>query len=199
MVSCVLLSAGLSRRFGSPKALVQWDGQTLIERLQKELVASRVDEVIVVLGADEQSIKPHLLKHKKVISVYNKDYNLGQTSSFQAGLRAVSPETRGILLQPIDVPFVRKATIDDLIDSFLPQPPPILIPSYQGRKGHPPVFDANLWGALLGLAPSVGINEFIREREKSVVYHAVHDEGVALTFNTPEEWNIVQARITRRA
>ena len=66
MISCILLSAGYSSRFGSPKALAKLNGQTIIEQLQKILVASILDEIIVVLGAFAEDIKSYLLKHKKI-------------------------------------------------------------------------------------------------------------------------------------
>jgi len=90
MIACILLSAGLSQRFGSPKALAQWNTGTVIEHLQNLLVKSQVDEIIVVCGAHADQIKPHILEHKQVRFVYNKDYNFGQTSSFKAGLKSVS-------------------------------------------------------------------------------------------------------------
>ena len=198
MISLVLLSAGLSRRFGSPKALIQFEEQSLLERMLREVVASRVDEVIVVLGADEDRIRPQLLNHTKVASVYNKDYNLGQTSSFQAGLRRVSGKSMGVMLLPIDVPFVKKETLNDLIDFFGNHSPAISIPTFMGRKGHPPVFHSRLTEALLGLSSTVGINEIIRQYSSEVVFREVQDEGVVLTFNTPQEWNAIEQKLRRR-
>ena len=118
MISCVLLSAGLSSRFGSPKALAKISGKTLIERLQKTLLGSFVDEVVIVLGAYAEQIQPFILNHKKVKVVYNKDYNLGQTSSFKAGVNEISSTSDGIMLYPVDYPFVGKDTLMYLIDSF---------------------------------------------------------------------------------
>src|SRR3989338_3666132 len=76
MISCILLSAGLSSRFGSPKALGLLDPSlTVIERVQQMLVSSRLDEIVIVLGFRHTRIKPYVLNHKKIKVVYNKDYN----------------------------------------------------------------------------------------------------------------------------
>ncbi len=64
MTSCVLLCAGKSLRFGSPKALCDLGGETIIARLQKTLLASRIDEIIIVSGAVIVYMEPHILKHK---------------------------------------------------------------------------------------------------------------------------------------
>ncbi len=133
MISCILLSAGSSRRFGSPKALAQFEGECLIERLQKTLIRSLVHETVIVLGDHSEDIKTHLLNHKKVKSVYSKEYKNGQTASFKTGLKALSDSTEGILLLPVDVPFVKSSTIDFLITEFIKKQPLILIPTFKGK------------------------------------------------------------------
>ena len=112
MVTCVLLSAGESQRFGSPKALAKTSQKTAIEDLQDTLIASIADDIIVVLGAYAEAIGPHVFNHKKVRIVHNKDYKLGQTSSFQAGLRALKDNASAVLLTPVDCPFIRTSTVD---------------------------------------------------------------------------------------
>ncbi len=186
MISCILLSAGLSSRFGSPKALAKFTDSIIIEHEQKILINSRVDKIIVVLGARAEEIKPYLLKHKKINVVYNKDYKLGQTSSFKTGLKAASGSA-GIMLLPVDYPFVKTDTINQLIEYFLKNNPPILIPTYQARRGHPPVFSSSLSKDFISLDNKMGINEVLHRYDREAVYLAVDDKGIVATFNTPEE------------
>jgi len=188
MISCILLSAGLSQRFGSPKALVPIDGTTIIGKLQKTLIDSQAAEIIIVLGAYGDEIKSHILNHKKVRFVYNKDYILGQTSSFQKGLTESSSSAKGFCLVPVDYPFLLTATIDVLIGRFEKAPSSLLIPTYDGKKGHPPIFHCGLKKELLALKDSVGLNQFQRNYASSTVLWPVTDRGVILTFNTREEW-----------
>ena len=98
MISCILLSAGLSKRFGSPKALADISGVSVIRYIQNTLIESKIGEIVVVLGANKEKIKSHILNHKKIKVVYNKDYNFGQTSSFKAGLSQISNDSKGIML-----------------------------------------------------------------------------------------------------
>ena len=144
MVSCILLSAGESLRFGSPKAIAKINAKTVIEHVLDTLVASPLEEIVVVLGAHQDDIKPYLFKHKKVKSVYNKDYNLGQTSSFKAGLCAVSKKTKGMLLLPVDYPLVTSKTITTVVHNFLEKIPLIQLPMYDQKRGHPPIFNVRL-------------------------------------------------------
>jgi len=188
MISCILLSAGESRRFGSPKALAKINNQTVIERLVQMLVSSKLDEVIVVLGANAKQIEPYLLKHKKVRVVYNKNYNLGQTSSFQAGLRAVSKEARGIMLLPVDYPLVEAETINFLIEKFEKDSEKIMIPVYKDKKGHPPAFPASLKDEFLSLSVDKGLNVIAHRYPEKIKLEEVLDLGVTQTFNTNEEF-----------
>ncbi len=188
MISCILLSAGLSSRFGGPKALARLDQTPVIEHLQNVLISSNIFEIIVVLGASSEKIKPHLLNHKKIICVRNKNYHLGQSSSFKIGLENVSQKSLGLALLPVDYPLVKTETINNLSDYFLKHKPSILIPTYQDQKGHPPIFHANLTKKLLDLANSTGLNVFEEEMKSKTVLYPVNDPGVILTFNTPLEF-----------
>ena len=187
MISCIVLSAGLSSRFGSPKALALINGQTIIEQVQAMLACSNVDEMIIVLGAEFERIKPYILKHKKVKVVYNKDYNLGQTSSFKVGLQSIDKKAKGVMLLPIDFPVIKTETINFLIDEFCSQDPKILIPQYQSRKGHPPIFDVNLKEDFLRLRNDQGLNAVQHQHEKDIVLVETIDSGVTKTFNTKQE------------
>jgi len=197
MISCILLAAGLSSRFGSPKAAAKLNGKTVIEQAQESLAASLIDEILVVLGANADDIKPFLLNHKKVKLVYNKDYKFGQTSSFQAGLRQVSPAVEAVALLPVDVPFVKTATIDQLVRMFREDGPPILVPVYKDKKGHPPVFDIRLKDEFLALDPvAEGLNAVAHRHAGEVKSCPVDDEGVILTFNTPAELALLKERVS---
>lgn len=188
MISAILLSAGLSVRFGSPKALAKINHLTAVEHLQNTLVSSNTDEVIVVLGGHFERITPHILNHKKVKVVYNKDYNLGQTSSLKAGLNGLSAASLGFMVFPVDTPLVKTETVNRLIAVFTQETPKILIPTYQGKKGHPPVFAAELKRDLLSLDLNMGLNVFERAYMPDTVLLEVEDSGILKSFNTPEEF-----------
>ena len=185
MITCIILSAGESQRFRSPKALARTSRRTAIEDLQNTLLGSIADEIIVVLGAYVDAVKPHVFNHKKVRIVYNKDYKLGQTSSFQTGLSAVGNETRAVLLAPVDCPLILTSTVDLLIRHFKQNNPVLLIPAYQGKRGHPPVFNASLKTDILALSPSTGVNSLFAVHVPEIL--EINDPGIVQAFNTPAE------------
>ena len=185
MISCILLTAGESLRFGSPKALAALGSVKAIELVQQKLIQSLANEIIVVTGAYETLIKSYVLNHSKVRLVHNKDYKLGQTSSFQTGVSIVDKNSHGFMLLPIDCPFALTQTIDELILCFHRQTPSILIPTYRGRRGHPPIFHQKLKQSILDLPKDQGLNCLITQFPVQSL--ELNDPGITQSFNTKED------------
>ncbi len=196
MISCILLSAGLSKRFCSPKALAQIsENLSVIEQIQHTLISSSLDEVILVLGAHSQRIIPQLLNHKRIRSVYNKNHNFGQTSSFKVGLENVHVQAKAVMLLPIDFPWVSVSTVNGLVVDFQKREPRILIPRYKNCNGHPPLLDISLKQELLNLSNENGLNTVAHRHCEHIDYWDCDDSGVIDSFNTQEEFaQIIEKR-----
>ena len=185
MISCILLSAGLSERFGSPKALASIDKHTAIQHVQKTLLQSSCDEIIVVLGAHAQDIQPSIFIHSRIRVVYNKSYNFGQTSSVQAGWREADISSTVVMFLPVDCPLVQSSSIDRIIEHFKKHAPDILIPTYQNKKGHPPIFHQRLRSNILDLSMDKGLNSLFTDHPPQTI--EINDSGIIKSFNTPQE------------
>jgi len=185
MISCILLSAGLSERFGSPKALACLSNNNIIQHVQNTLLQSACDEIIIVLGAHALEIRPSIFIHSRIRVVYNKQYYFGQTSSVQAGWREADQSSEGVLLLPVDCPFVQASSIDQMIHHFKKYDPDILIPAYQNKKGHPPIFHRRLKSEILNLSMGQGLNSLFADHPPQTI--EINDPGIIKSFNTPEE------------
>jgi CTP:molybdopterin cytidylyltransferase MocA len=115
-VAGIILAAGESRRMGFPKALLRYREENFLDTLIG-LFAARCQPVIVVLGAHSDRIRAHTLR--TATFVINADYQRGQTSSMQCGLRAVPPGADGVLFTLVDHPAVAPATLDALLGGRL--------------------------------------------------------------------------------
>lgn len=195
MISIVLLSGGLSSRFGYSKALVPWGDGVIISHLQRILLLSEARQIVIVLGAHADQIKPYLLKHKKIKVVYNKDFQLGQTASLQAGLREVISSAQGFGVLPVDFPLIKTETINILLREFLKNNPYILLPTFDGQRGHPPLFNAVLRKEILDLPQTVGLNSIVHAHQSRTHHCKVSDDGVILSFNTPQELEILRKKV----
>ena len=185
MISCILLTAGESQRFGQPKALAQIQNSTAIEILQHKVLQSLMKELIVVTGAHEHLVKPLVFNHSNIRIVHNKDYKFGQTSSFQQGILSCDSQSDGFMLLPVDCPFVLTDTMDTLIKHFETNKPSLLIPTYQSKKGHPPIFHKKLKPEILKLDVHKGLNHLIAHHPSQLL--EINDPGIVWSFNTQEE------------
>jgi molybdenum cofactor cytidylyltransferase len=192
MTTFILLSAGSSERFGSPKALARLYGTAVIEHIQKTLLQSSCDEIIIVLGDHADLIIPSIFNHKRIRVVHNKQYYFGQTSSVQEGWRQADNSSEAVLFLPVDCPLVQPSSIDKVIDHFKEHDPDILIPTYQNKKGHPPIFHQRLKSKALDLPANLGLNSLFAEHPPQTI--EINDPGIVKSFNTPEEFE----RISRK-
>src|SRR5712691_5579332 len=145
MISGIILSAGESRRMGSPKALLRYQGKTFIERICNAYLTANIDELIVVLGARADELRRALPAHPTLRTVVNPRYFQGQLSSLMTGIGALSSESEAVIVNLVDHPLVTAETIKALIASFRAAPLPILIAAYQGRRGHPVLFSSQVY------------------------------------------------------
>ena len=187
MISCIVLAAGESQRFGSPKPLARINGKSVIEIIQENLLATKTSEIIVVLGSQADAILPLIRQEPRIKYTINKNYLLGQTSSFKAGLQNLDPGSKGIMLLPADMPYIKPATIDGLINMFLKKSCLLSVPIYQSRRGHPPIFSVKLKSELLALEDDIPISTILGKYKAEIMEVPVDDEGVILSFNTPQE------------
>jgi len=145
MISMVILAAGKSTRMhGSNKLLANIDGVAMIRRVAQAALSSKVDEVIVVLGWEEEKIRTALAGLDCRITV-NRDYDRGQSASVKAGLAGVNPSTSAVLILPGDVARIDSDSINMVIDRYDHGGCRIVIAGHEGRSGHPILLDKQLF------------------------------------------------------
>src|SRR4051812_20601196 len=115
MISAIVLAAGEGTRFGQCKQLALLDGKPLLERTLDNLRASRITDVVVVLGAHAAQISSAIAFPRERV-VVNAEYGQGISTSIRAGLSMVDGEAAMIVLG--DQPFVRSDTLDALCDAY---------------------------------------------------------------------------------
>jgi CTP:molybdopterin cytidylyltransferase MocA len=171
---------------GTPKALIPYRGATFAGHLLEVTKHARVGLIRVVLGAGADEIRAHLRLDAASV-VLNPDWPKGQLSSIQAAIRSLPEgETEGLLLCPVDHPMVSAELVARLIEEFDSTGKSIVLPMYQGRRGHPVIFRAGLYHELLEASMEVGARQVVWAHKADVAEVPTDEEGVVLNLNDPE-------------
>lgn len=188
MIAALILAAGESSRMGQDKALLTYRGRTFLETIVASLQEAGIERVAVVLGHHAEQIQGAVTLEGAEI-IINRDYRRGQTSSLQAGLRALeSPSLEAIVLCLVDHPLVAADTVRRLIASFRETGASVVIPTYENQRGHPALISRALFEELLRLSPDEGANTVIRKYRDSTEFVEVSDEGILLDVDNPDAY-----------
>jgi molybdenum cofactor cytidylyltransferase len=192
-VGAIVLAAGKSERMGRPKALLRaGDGTTFLEVLVASIRQASLGEPVVVLGHHRDVILETL---RPARWVYNPDYELGMTTSFQVGIRALDAPV-GAVLFLVDHPAPDPITVRALVARGAADR--IVVPRFGGRRGHPVYFGAEPLGEVLALGPERGANEVVRRVPARVFDVDVPDPAVIVDLDTPREYDEWRSKSTEK-
>jgi CTP:molybdopterin cytidylyltransferase MocA len=192
VIAGIILAAGASRRMGAPKALLEFHGETFLDRLIR-LMERVADPVIVVLGHHAEAIqrKEKAQKGKaKAQFVVNPDPERGQLSSLQTALAALPPEATGFLFMPVDCPAVKQSTLQKLALQFRDRDPATLlvVPRCGDRRGHPVCAAQSLAAEFLALPPTAEARDVVHRHVAQTRYVDVDDPGILSDIDDPESY-----------
>jgi molybdenum cofactor cytidylyltransferase len=186
LLAAVILSAGASSRMGRPKALLPYREGTFLEHLIEVTRHPRIDVTRVVLGAGAEVIRT-IAKLDPSIVVLNADWEHGQLSSVWAGLSSLAGiDIDGMVLCPVDHPLVSARLVGELVERFYENKKAIVLPTYNGRRGHPVIFSTALFGELLAAPAEQGARSVVWAHAADVLEVPTDEEGVVLNLNDPE-------------
>ncbi len=173
--AAIILAAGESQRLGRPKQAVAVDGRTLLERIVTTALASAVDTVIVVLGANADMCHS-LISSFPVTVVVNDNWRVGLSSSIKAGLKALeeiasantAKEFDSALFLSCDQPFVTGELLNTIVRRFRAEGHSIVASEYEGQLGIPALFNMSHFPELLQLKGDCGARGLIAGYRESV-------------------------------
>jgi molybdenum cofactor cytidylyltransferase len=191
-----VLAAGASRRMGAPKQLLPVGGRPLLEGVLAAACGSRLDEVLLVLGAHRERIlaEVHLGRARVVV---NPNPERGLSSSLRAGLAALAEEVGRAMVILGDQPAVSAELLDQLLDLQERSGLPSAALSFAGLLHPPVVLHREIWGPLASLEGDVGCRALIRGRPELVAALPAEGSGHPVDVDTPEDYRRLLARHPR--
>jgi molybdenum cofactor cytidylyltransferase len=190
----IILAAGESRRMGQPKQLLPFGGKTMLECVIDAFRSPRVDEIRVVLGYKADEIAKKIGSQAgtpvppEIKIVRNERYQQGMFTSMQAGLRKLPKKTKIVMIAVCDQPRLKRETVETLIEKFDTERHRILIPSYNGRQGHPPLLRAAYAKEILAMDESMTLKHFYGKHADDITRLVVEDEGVLIDIDDRETY-----------
>jgi molybdenum cofactor cytidylyltransferase len=185
----VVLAAGASRRMGRAKQLLPLGGRPLLEGVVASACASRLDEVLVVLGARADEILAAVDLGRAHV-VHNADHAVGMSTSLRAGMAALGPEVDRAVVILGDQPAISAELLNRLLDMQEESGLPAAALSFAGLLHPPVVLGRELWGDLESLEGDVGCRAVIRAHPELVApLPAEGDLGHPVDVDTPEDYS----------
>jgi molybdenum cofactor cytidylyltransferase len=190
-IAAVLLAAGLGKRIGRAKALLEIDGRFAVHHVFDRLLEAGFDPVIAVLNpevlrelAGDAAGWEQLGGDGRI--VINPAPELGTLHSIRLGAKALPDVVDATLLMPVDHPFVRLETLRKLREAA--RPDKIIVPVCAGRRGHPPLFGRKHVPALFEIPLEEGARGVLHRAPEAIVELETGDDGTLRNINTAAEW-----------
>jgi len=180
---------------GEPKALLSWQGTTLLQYQLTQALASGAHQVVVVLGYQAERLLPSVQQFPQVQVVRNPHPEQGRSSSIICGVAALPAHLDAVAIINVDQPCPA-AVLSRLFQAHLAAGALVTIPCYQGQRGHPPVFAWSLRDELLHLSEErEGLKAVSRIHRDRTHCQEVDFPGVAWNLNTLEDYQRAHAEL----
>lgn len=185
--SALVLAAGASSRMGACKLLQPIGNRPALAFVVERLREAGVPGIWVVTGYHESKIAPLAISLGCEV-VTNPAPERGMLSSVQSGVAAMGPEVGGIVLLPGDTPLVKPRTTRALAGRFL-EGSGLLIPSFGGKAGHPPVIGKAHFAGILGWSGAMGLKGYFDSLAEPPELFPVADQAILMDMDTPGDYD----------
>jgi len=188
MISAILLVAGQSKRMnGENKLTKEIQGIPLIKHSVKNILASSIDELIIVLGYQKDIIEKLIDKNEKIKFVFNKDFESGMASSIKTGLDNLSEKTEAFFICLGDMPMVNHDIYNQLIKSK--DNKEIIVPTHKGQQGNPVLFDISMKKKIMDTTGDVGAKKILELNKDKILNLEINDQSITKGFDTQDDFN----------
>jgi len=183
----MILAAGESRRMGQPKLLLPLEGRTIIEMVMTNILQSRIDGILVVLGSNAEKIGERI-KDFPVKETVNPHFQEGMLSSIQWGFECLPKNTRAALVILGDQPSIPSSVVDQIIEAHQDTAKGIVLPVYEGKRGHPLLIDMKYRDDVKRLSPEIGLRQLVYDHEQDLLEIEVNTPCILRDIDTLEDY-----------
>jgi molybdenum cofactor cytidylyltransferase len=186
-ILAIVLAGGESKRMGFPKMLLKINGRTMLEVVICNIADSDVNNTLVILGAEQESLN-EILDRMSVNSRYNDNYKEGMLSSVKCGFSNIPSTTDAVMVFQGDQPLISPKTINRVIDAYRLYGKSINIPVFENKRGHPILIDNKFSEEVMNLKNHEGLRSLAYKFPESVLEVETEDPGILKDIDTWEEF-----------
>lgn len=191
-VTAVILAAGQSKRMGEAKLLLPWGETTILAQTIQHTKAAAVDDLLLVSGGYQAEVETIAQAHA-VPFVHNPQFATGEMlSSLKTAvhfLQRQRPLFRGAILVMLgDLPFLEPDILNVVIEAYKNGRGRLIAPTYQGKRGHPVLIDAQFFTELLALPAAGAPRDLIRNHQEALYLVEVGSDVILRDIDTPEQY-----------
>ncbi len=181
---------------GTSKQLLLLRNKPVLRHCVDTIAAAGLQDLVVVTTGTGQAACSEALHGAKVRIAVNNVPDSQMADSVRTGLRAVDETCSGVLVCLVDHPLVSRTTYQAIINAHQRSPGKIIIPAFEGRRGHPSLFPFPVISDIF-FQPT--LRDLVREDGDRVLVVDVPDEGVVLDMDTQEDYHAIAARFATLA
>lgn len=175
---------------GFPKALLRYRDKTFLESILAATAAAGLEPSVVVLGPDAPKILASV-RLGPIVEARNEHLETGQIGSIKQGLSAiVNRPVEAVVIWPVDQPHVSVRTVELVVEEFRKGHTGVVLPTHQGRRGHPVLFAREVFDDLMNAPPDSGARAVVRAQQQSGRLREVpvEDPAILEDIDTPQAY-----------
>ncbi|MDA8079144.1 MAG: nucleotidyltransferase family protein [Nitrospiraceae bacterium] len=177
---------------GRLKQLLPLGAKPAIALCLDAITEAGISDIVVVLGPEAGRIKDVLSPSVK--TVLNKVPQSEMAESVRIGLSAVDENADAVLVCLADHPLILPATLKAMITAHCQEPAKLIIPRFEGKKGHPCLFPGHI---LRDIYSQANLRQIIASHPEDLFFLDVADDGVVLDMDTEADYEMLVRRLGR--
>ena len=177
---------------GRCKQLLPLEGRPAVVRCLENIIAAGISDITVVVGAAGDEVV-RAIAHLPVTVARNGMVGSDMAQSVRTGLESVDSAAGGVLVCLADHPLVAPETFRRLAEEHRTSPGAVLIPLYNGRKGHPTLFPRPV---IDELSVRATLRDVIGVHPERIKLLPLDDPAVVEDMDTPADYQRIVARLT---
>lgn len=187
-ITAVVLAAGQGKRMGRTKQLLPWRETTVLGQTLRNLRASAVHDILVVVGHQAEEVA----KEAAAIGVpfvHNPNYATGEMlSSLKVAVRHMDDDCAAVLVMLADQPMIAPQTINELLASFQRGEGELIAPVYEGKRGNPVLIGRRYFAELLELPADSAPRDLLRRHMAELILVPVTTDTVLRDLDEPAQY-----------